>query len=614
MKPVYTTFTILCFANSMLPAQSFVLKTNEAGLSVVKKTNGVAAADYDRDGDVDIYFVANGQYNADDESTWNRFFRNEGRGEFSDVTAEANVISRASGQPFNEMGYKFCAAWGDYDNDGYPDIFLTNYGFNQLYHNQGNGTFVDVTNLADVAGVAGNIHSSAVWWDYDNDGDLDLFVSAWRGKNRMYENKGDGTFANVTEASGLANPPGTNTVTWTSMPIDGNNDGLLDLYMVEDFQAPNRFYVNRGDKTFREATREFGLISRGNGMGVAAGDYNNDGFFDIYVTNISGLEVFQTERNPLFTNTGLGSFVDKGAECGVSIAGWGWGTEFFDYDHDGDEDLYVVNGFDFMGNAADTTNFLFENLLNEGNHLFHNGTMPSGAEGRADGLGLVVFDYDNDGDLDLLVSNSKQEPYLYENQTPVQNWLKIELEGVESNRTAFGTVVKVTAAGKNYHRQYDGVDFLGQSILPVHFGIGNASMIDEITIRWPRGRVEKVSNLAANQLVKIREGFGIVTGVAEPPYTSAPETFQLLGSYPNPFNGETLIQFELSRAGKIELLITNVLGQPVHMLTQDFATAGRKAMRWDGRDSAGHALGSGIYYYRIALHNSPQFGKMLYLK
>jgi hypothetical protein len=610
MKAFHFFLPLLCIEYTLLSAQTFVLKTQEAGLAVVKKTNGVAVADYDLDGDLDVYFVAKQQYNENDASTWNRFFRNNGNSTFSDITLEAGVISRVSGQPFNEMGYKFGAAWGDYDNDGYPDVYLTNYGPNLLYRNQGDGTFVDVTASAGVASSASLSHSSAVWWDYDLDGDLDLYVSAWRGPNIMYENNGDGTFADVTAASGLVD----RLATWTSIPIDGNNDSLPDLYVVDDFKAPNKFFLNLGNKTFREATQEFGLISRGNGMGVAVGDYNNDGLFDIYVTNISGLELFDNETNPLFTNTGQGSFVDKAAETGVAIAGWGWGTEFFDCDHDGDEDLYAVNGYDFNGDDADTTNFFFQNILDSNIQSFINVTNQCGADGWADGLGLVAFDYDNDGDLDLLVSNAKEEPYLYENQSASQNWLKIELEGVESNRTAFGTIVKVTAGGTSYYRQYDGVDFLGQSAQPLHFGVGDKPMVDEITIRWPRGREEKVLNVAANQLIKIKEGHGLISAVEDSKNDLSPETFELLGNYPNPFNAGTRIEFSLNQPGAVELVITNILGKKVQTIQRHFATSGKQAIHWDATDNQGELLPSGIYFYQVIFQNLSRSGKMLYLK
>lgn len=596
--------------HAALFAQSFVLKTEESGLSVVTKTNGVAVADYDLDGDLDVYFVAHQQYNPNDESTWNRFLRNNGDGTFSDVTGQTGVISRVSGQPFNLMGYKFGAAWGDYDNDGYPDILLTNFGSNELYHNQGDGTFLNVTETAGVKGSASASYSSAVWWDYDVDGDLDLYVSAWHGQNIMYENNGNGTFANVTTPSGFGN----SKPTWTSIPIDGNNDGRLDLYVVEDFKASNKFYVNLGNKTFREAVREFGLASPGNGMGVSVGDYNNDGFFDIYVTNISGLEWFQGETNPLFTNTGQGAFVDKAAEMGVTIAGWGWGNEFFDCDHDGDLDLYVVNGFDFQGNKADTSNFFFENAMESGTLSFKNISAQCGAGGWADGLGLVVFDYDNDGDQDLLVSNSKEPPYLYDNQSLTQSWLKIQLEGAESNRTAFGAIVKVTAAGKNYYRQYDGVDFLGQSIQPLHFGLANAQMVKEIAVRWPNGKQETVANVAANQIIKIKEGQGMVTGVNQRAASAVPDEFQLLGNFPNPFNGNTAIKFNLGRPGEVKVMITDIVGREIRTMHAGFPASGTHVIHWNATDNNGKAVGSGMYFYKVFFQKSFRVGKILYLK
>ncbi|RMI26766.1 MAG: CRTAC1 family protein, partial [Calditrichaeota bacterium] len=497
----------------LLPAQSFTLNTVQAGLTEARQSNGVAVADYDLDGDLDVYFVAVRQYDPNNSATWNRLYRNNGNGTFTDVTEQAGVRSYLSGYPINTMGNKYGASWGDYDNDGDPDLFLTHLGPDMLFQNNGDGTFTEVTQQAGVAGNDTDVNSSALWWDFDLDGDLDLYVGAWIGANRMYENLGGGVFQDISLASGLADSGRT----WTSIPIDANNDTLPDLYVVNDFGA-NHFFVNLGNGAFQEATTAFGLEDEGHGMGVCIGDYNNDGWFDIYLTNI-----YDLFPNPLFTNTGQSYFIDLAAQMGVDSAGWAWGTEFFDCDHDGDEELYVVNGF--LIDPGD--NMFFNNMLIEtGNPGFVEMSAASGTNGSAEARGLVVFDYDDDGDLDLLVANFNEPPYLYVNQTVTQNWLKVKLEGTTSNRNAFGASIRVTAGGQTYHRHNDGVEFLGQSIQPLHVGLGNATNVDELVVRWPDGTEESFHNIPVNQQITVREGVGIITAIGDTPGTPVATEFR----------------------------------------------------------------------------------------
>lgn len=606
MRPLLLVTILLCqLASAPLRAQTFVLKTAEAGLSSAVRSNGVAVADYDLDGDLDVYFVGAYRYDPEDSTTWNRLFRNNGDGTFSDVTVEAGLRSTVVGPVIGTMGNNFGASWGDYDNDGDPDLFLANLGPDELYRNEGDGTFVNVTEQVGVAGDSADHNSSAVWWDYDLDGDLDLYVSAWIGTNRMYENIGD-TFVDVTQTTTL----GDTGWTWTSVPIDANNDGLPDLYVVNDFGA-NRLYQNLGNKTFRETTVAVALEDSGNGMGVAVGDYDNNGFFDIYVTNIG--QLYPPTPNPLFTNTGDGYFVNKSLEMGVDDAGWAWGTEFFDCDHDGDEDLYVANGY-FLDPGR---NYLFVNMANPGGIYFLDRSAESGTNGRADARGLVVFDYDEDGDLDLLVANVRESPYLYENQSAVGNWLKVALEGTTANRNAFGAVVRVTAGSRTFHRHYDGVDFLGQSIQPLHFGLANAQVVDKVVVEWPGGGVDSVSQVAVNQTIQIIEGQGLVTGVPEPSRPSRmmiQRTFRLLGNFPNPFNGSTVIEFELPRAGSVQVVISTLLGERVRAIRKVFTSGGTYRIFWDGRDERGDPVSSGLYVYSVWFGDVRRSGRMVYLK
>ncbi|MEM8485738.1 MAG: FG-GAP-like repeat-containing protein [Bacteroidota bacterium] len=593
-------FCVLCIPAPLL-AQNFQLSTQTAGLDIndAQDHNGVAVADYDMDGDLDIYMVAYFQYDPDRPKTWNRLYQNDGNGQFTDVTAEAGVLSKVNGFARGGMGNKFGASWADYDNDGDPDLFLTNVGPEILFKNEGNGTFTDVTEAAGLSHSDGSATSSSVWWDLDLDGDLDLYVSVWADSdspNRLYENLGDGTFKDISLGSGLQD----GGLTWTSIPIDANNDGLPDLYVVNDF-GPNKFYVNNGDKSFTEATAAYGLEDEGHGMGVTVGDYNNDGFFDIYLTNIE-----EYYLNPLFVNTGNGSFENQAVERGVSGAGWAWGTEFFDCDHDGDLDLYVANGFliEPFSNVFFTNQLVGTNLLE-----YTNVSEKSGANGEAEARGLVVFDSDNDGDLDLLVANWRETPYLYTNESPSLNWLKVDLEGTVSNRDAFGATLTVHANGQTYHRYHDGVDFLGQSVQPVHFGVSYANMIDELVIRWPNGTEETLYNIPTNQTIKVVEGHGLSATSTEDGGQLPGEDFTLFRAYPNPFSENTHVSFNLPHAGDVDLAVYNILGQEVYS-TKTSLTAGKHDLPLR---SAAFAT-SGMYIYRLIWENKVYSGVLSRIK
>jgi hypothetical protein len=493
-------------------AQSFVLSTEQAGLSAASNSNGVAVADYDLDGDLDIYFVNSRLHDESDPGSWSRLYTNNGDGTFSDVTDEAGVradsidgynernpLHQQHGDP--PMGDRFGAAWGDYDNDGDPDLFLTAAGREILYHNNGDGTFTDATSAAGLESPRNDIaeNSSAAWWDYDSDGDLDLYVGSWYApiSGRMYENQGDGTFLDVTEASGLKDIGQT----WTPLPIDVNSDGWIDLYAVNDF-GPNRIFINDGNKNFVDETDQRALGDDGHGMGVTLGDYDNDGDFDIYHTNIYQGDA---EWNPLFENDGTGHFSDVSHELGVEHADWAWGTAFFDCDHDGDLDLYVANGF---RSEPPFNNRLFVNSLVEtGEVAFENVAPNAGVDGLAEARSLAVFDYDNDGDVDLLVANiqaggdpeQRNMPYLYQNVSSTANWLKVELEGTTSNRNGFGARVSATTATGTYHRHHDGISFLGQSIAPLHFGLGEAEVVESLAVTWLSGLVETYPSVEVNR-------------------------------------------------------------------------------------------------------------------
>ena len=390
--------------------------------------------------------------------------------------------------------------------------------------------------------------------------------------------------------------------TWTTVPIDGNNDGLLDLYVVNDFGA-NTFYVNQGDRTFTEATAEFGLEDEGHGMGVTTGDYNNDGYFDIYLTNIA-----EHYPNPLFLNTGTGTFVNKAEELQVHDAGWAWGTEFFDCDNDGDLDLYVANGFLIEPGA----NHLFTNqLVEQSRPAFQDVSQASGTNGEAEARGLVVFDYDGDGDKDMLVANWREAPYLYTNEGASKNWLKVELEGTRSNRDGFGSVLKMTTvSGRTAYRLYTGVDFLGQSVQPVHFGLGVESEVAELEITWPNGSVERYQDIASNQTIKIQEGQGFVsaTNIELP---DADGGFAVRGIYPNPFQTSAKLTLNVPSAGTVRVKMYNLLGQEVYATEAAFPAAGERIMDLSPEGGLRH---SGLYLYKVMFGTRELTGTIVYVQ
>jgi len=644
LRYLILVFNVLLF-NSQVLSQQFELVTETAGLLSAKKINGAAVADFDLDGDLDIYFVAHSVYDPDDEITWSRLYANNGDNTFSDVTHSAGLHDTTISPMRHPYGSQYSATWGDYNNDGYPDLFVSKLGLNSLYLNLGNATFNDVTDELGVAGNQVDVNTSAVWWDYDRDGDLDLYVCNWDRPsqgfipddtvadrsiypNTMYENQ-DSIFVDVTETSAL----GDTGRTWAALPMDINNDGLLDLYVVNDqfdLRHPNGFgrnnvYINNGDKTFRMPDTDLGLGHTGSGMGVTVGDVNRDGFFDIYVTNITpdAWHHNWVQRNPLYINSGNGTFEDQGEAYGVDIAGWGWGTLFFDCDNDGDDDLYVAAGFSSINAQIADFNYFF---LNEqpSNIQFKNISLESGCRGWADSRGLVTFDFDDDGDLDILVPNinlqqqgrrTAFEPSLYENKNNTGNWLKVDLIGTTSNRCGFGAAIEVVADSVSYHRYHSGITFLGQNIQPEHFGLADAQAVQKVIVKWPSGKRDEVSDVQINRTLVVVEG---EHEVDTPDGPSNPDTFvenfTLRGGYPNPFNAGTRIEFTIPGPGQVEIEIFNVVGQRIRRLKQDFSTSGVHHIFWDGKASSGLPVPSGVYIYRAINEGIRKSGKVAFMK
>ena len=500
---------------------------------------GVVVLDYDGDGLQDIFvpmtYDDQRQANAN-----NSLYRNNGDGTFSDEARDAGVLDPRG------KGIGGCAA--DYDNDGRQDLFLTNYGSSKLFRNSGDGAFEDVTGSAGVGDPDSTFRSmGCAWGDYDLDGYLDMVVVRHMSEAELsplggatgsplrslalYHNEGDGSFSNVTSLLGDDSAPATienegdfagNVWGAGFQPgwLDFNEDGYPDLYVVNDFGAdaqPNVLWRNDGraddgswifTDVSKESRTDVGIF----GMGLAVGDYNLDGHLDMFVTNIGRPVLLANEGNGrTFTDTTVDAGLDIGIIEGLELVTWG--NVFFDYDNDGDEDLYVSAGYlDFFpdNNPKAQPNVL---MRNDGDGAFTDVSDVSGAADVGYGRGAVYMDYNNDGCLDLYVANigagpaEPQRAKLFHNRCDWGNgWLVVRTVGTISNRDGVGARVTVRAGGKTQVREVAaGGSNKSQNMLPVHFGLGKADEVDSIEVRWPSGTVQTLEGVAANQAITVVE-------------------------------------------------------------------------------------------------------------
>lgn len=509
MKQIITLsfFIVICLISINVSSQTFKRIENIAKLSNLNENNGVAVADYDGDYDLDIFIVAKAQDIDSISISKSKLFRNNNDGTFTDVTTISglnNLFPNTEPSADNDYqdGYKYGVSWGDYDNDGFPDIFFTHAYKVQLFHNNGNGTFTETTTQSGINKYNNCNNASATWFDLNNDSYIDLYISVWGdcNGNILYLNNGNGTFEDKSEDYNLNsfNP------SYMSIPFDFNNDGWMDLYVSNDFFTPNELFINNVENTFEDKAEDYNMNRLANYMGLSISDYNNDGNFDIYVTDIN--------QNVLFTNNGNNTFTEEAENKGVLKTGWSWDCPFADFDLDGDEDLFVVNGFK-QSLPEGEANMYFENN-SDNNYTFSENTNNVGLNALTMSVSAIPFDFDNDGDLDMFVSNSDQASFFYENTTKNslssnnKHWCKVILEGTISNINAIGAIVSITTNNGKLHRYNHGVGFLSQSIQPLHFGLSNATSIQEISIKWPSGLIETYTNLSADSTIKATEGSG----------------------------------------------------------------------------------------------------------
>ena len=489
-------------------AKSYILESISGGVSWI---------DYNRDGWLDLYPVNGGRWEdlaAGKRSVANALYRNNRDGTFTNVTGEAGVAGTQWG-----MG----AAVGDFDNDGWSDLYVCNYGPNTLYRNRGDGSFQDVS----LASGTRDAHwsSGAAFGDYDQDGLLDLYVAnyvtfdhekapppncSYQGievqcgpkglgaePDVLYRNRGDGSFEDVIEKAGVSVPPA-----WGMQAVwlDYDNDADLDLYVAND-SAANFLFENEGDGKFQEvgglsgaAYTEDGETQAG--MGIAVGDYDGDGFFDLYVTN------FSDDYNTLYRNQGDKSFLDTTHEAQLGFGSWrflGWGTGFFDFDADGWEDLFVSNGHVYpqveeygIGTKFLQRKIFFRNL-GKGRFQEIAGNPDFGLSATRSSRGAAFADFDNDGDIDVAVNNMDASPSLFLNQGGNRGrWLMLGLEGRVSNRSGIGARVSLQLDGgaSQIREVRGGSSYQGSDDPRVHFGLTQAASVSSLSVRWPSGQIQ----------------------------------------------------------------------------------------------------------------------------
>ena len=512
----------------------FVHQNGSQGISTILEEAGpgVCVGDYDGDGFVDIYFINGRHRNHPSPTVRNALYRNNGDGTFVDVTEKAGTPG---------TGYGLGCVWGDYDNDGHPDLYVTQYGKNVLYHNNGNCTFNDVTAQARVDGTDfGTVfHSGATFFDYDRDGYLDLYAGGYvefgpRSKQSciigygvqascppseylgspavLYHNNGNGTFTNVTKTARLSPARGKNL---SVAAVDYDNDGWPDLFVAND-GLDVYLYHNERNGTFKEVALTTGIARSANGNTIAAmclsfGDYDNDGLFDLYISD------WQGSGDHIWHNDGKGFLEEVSDHAGITaptekVLSFGGG--FFDYDNDGRLDLFIANGHVYQDVEKTSPGIHYRQLNtlfhNEGNGKFVDVTSNAGSGFTKPhlGRGAAFADFENRGSVDILVANNGDPPLLLHNSGADGNhFVNFKLQGVKSNRDGMGARVGLNAGGLTQVREIaGGGSYLSQSDLRAHFGLGMRDRIDTLQVTWPSGLHQTWSSIAADRFYLIVEG------------------------------------------------------------------------------------------------------------
>jgi len=566
---IFLPLSILFLSQSTAQQVTFIDVAESMGINhpIAFIKNCVSFADIDGDGRDDLSFGSI-------EGQPMYIYRNEGTS-FTDVTTQLGLVDSALSRTL---------LWSDYDNDGDKDLFVgidTHTEYSKLFRNDG-GVLTDVTFSSGIGNVLSSCNA-ACWGDFNNDGWIDLYVTHYSEfqANILYKNNQNGTFTDVTTIAGVQDT--SNFTGYFKLPLavaffDYNNDGWQDIYIENDKFTWNTLYENQGDGTFENVSAQSNSALAGFMMGVAIGDYDNNGYLDIYSSNAPW-------GNYLLKNNGDGTFTEVAEDLGLSVNKWCWGTNFFDYDNDSDLDLYVCASV----GPVNGVNAFFEN---NGNGTFTE-LQGIGLDNNHKSFGMGVGDFNNDGYYDIAVNNQVVLPNLFQSSSGSNNWVKLNLIGVQSNRDGIGSWIEFFIDGNRMIRQTRcGISFGSQNSSSVILGAGNQTTIDSIRVTWAgSGTVDVLREVDVNQLVTLHEGETIVS-VKDDAITIY--EYSLGQNYPNPFNPSTQIDFSLAADSRVTLNVYSLLGEKVATLVNSDLTAGSHQVNFDAA-----SINSGVYFYRI---------------
>ena len=587
-KFIYTTILYTLLISGFTYSQSFTKITSGAIANDSGWCYGSCWADFNNDGYQDLFVVNNMTGNKN-----NLLYMNNGNGTFTKVTA---------GPAVNDGGSSYGCTAADYDNDGYMDLFVSNYAENNfLYHNNGNGSFTKITTGA-IVNDGGN-STGCAWGDYDNDGFVDLFVCNRNQPNFLYHNNGNGTFTKITTGAIVTNNSNSGGCAW----CDYDNDGFPDLYVANAGPAADFLYHNNGNGTFTQITNDPIVNDILHSSGGSWGDFNNDGYMDLFVSG----GVIGSSEDRLFRNNGNGTFTKVTSDPIVTYNHWAGGSSWGDFNNDG--------WLDMFDGGYDGINLLF---VNNGNGTFT----------RID-TGIIVLDgnykegagwcdYDNDGSLDLFVARNNYfggNNCLYHNEGTTNKWINIKCVGVVSNKAGIGAklYLKAVINGSPVLQMREissqtGGSISGQNMLNAFFGLSTTTLIDSLKIVWPSGTIDRYGQIQTNQFITAVEGQGITNVQNNSNIT--PEKFLVYQNYPNPFNPTTKIKFAISsnvkrETSNVRLILFDILGKEIATLVNKQLRPGIYEVTFDGSQYS-----SGVYFYKLTAGDFSETKKMLMIK
>ena len=583
MRTTIIFFILISFAIS---AQRFIKITEGATVNDGGDSRSVNWVDYDRDGDLDL-FVSNGKNGGQN----NFFYKNNGNGAFTKI--DSLVINQDNSPSVG-------ASFGDFDNDGYPDLFVSTWynKKNFLYKNNGDGSFTQLSSSTVMADFT--YSETGTWGDYNKDGSLDLYVtnSAGNTRNLLYTNNGDGSFTKQPQTGFLTDQYFSRNADF----IEYNGDFLPDLFVVNEGSQNENLYTNLGNGSFSRTGNVPLLNNGGSSISSNYEDIDNDGDMDFFISNAEG------GRNWMFLNDGNSNFT-KVAEPFNSDVANSFSSVFGDIDNDGDLDLFVSNAFN--STATPMTNYLYINQ-GEGNFVRDTVTLASQTGWT---YGAAFADYDKDGWLDLFTANcfgANQNNSLYRNSGGLNNWLMIDLEGRRSNFDAIGSIVKVkvteNGVARWMTRRVSAQSGHCSQNMQLHFGLGTATTIDSTVIYWSSGIVQNISGLSPNTFNRIVEDTTL-TDIQTESGESTIHEFKLMQNYPNPFNPVTTISYSIAISGEVKVRVYDILGMLVKEVYSGHKPAGNHSIQFDAAN-----LSSGIYIYELVSNGNRITKKLSLMK